>query len=204
VDVPTARVTIDDLLALADRSEWRQLGEIFSTGAPLTPLEGWTRARYLMSYAGTVPLAPRWIDRLVGKALRRWWQGHRFYDGGREGISNTEVSFRWFWRIAFFWYPIARGDRGDEVWDFHVRTVPGTTDARQQVTGLDWYAASEKFSPRLRRPAQRFFHWFAWELTRSELVELAPGGPVLARITWRIPGGRRWWVTSYYCHEWLR
>lgn len=185
------------------RSDWIDLARLFATGTPVTPRTGLTRAHYLMSYAGTIPFGPRTVDGLVGELLHRWWQGHRFYADGREGIANTSPACRRFWRIAFPWYPRTSGVRGDELWDFHVDIVPGTIDPDQLVTGLDWYAAPSKFAAPVRRPAQLFFRWFAWNLTRSELVELTPGGTILARVTWRAPGTSKWWVTSYYTHRWI-
>lgn len=193
-------ITIDDILELGRTNQWHRLGEIFATGKPLSPLEGRTRARYVMSFAGRIPLVPRAIDKLVGLGLRRWWRGHRFYDGGREGISSSGYGFRWVWRVMFPGYERPRVARGEEVFDFHVRTVPSTTDPNQLVSGLEWYGTDEKVKWQSMRA---LFHWIAWDLTRSELVELSPGGPIMARITWRVPGTSKWWLTSYYCHRWL-
>lgn len=107
-------ISIEQLLAIASHSRWGELADVFSRGRPPSPRSGFTQARYLMSYAGNLPFGPRAIDRLVGRLLRRWWQGHRFYEEGSEGISNTTASFRWFWRLAFPWYPVEPGQRGDE------------------------------------------------------------------------------------------
>lgn len=173
------------------------LEAIFLTGTPLDRPVGLTQARYLASPYG------KFVDAVLRWGLSRWWQGHRFYDAGRQGISNTHPEFRWVWRVMFPGYPRPQGRRGEEVFDFRTVAIDDVKTPGHRVTLLDWNLPPGKMNrlvTALVRPAVR---WFVWDFTRSELVGLVGGKVILARIPVRIPFGRRWRTTSFYMHRWL-
>ncbi len=166
-------------------------------GAPLPQRAGLTQARYLASPYG------RFVDSLLRWGLTRWWQGHRFYDEGRRGISNTPRQFRWVWRLLFPGYPRPAGCRGEEVFDFRAVTVADAKHPEHRVTLLDWHLPAGKMNRWITALALPVIRWFVWDLTRSELVGLVGGRVILARIPARIPFTRRWRTTTFYMHRWL-
>lgn len=117
------------------------LEAIFLMGAPLVQRAGLTQARYLASPYG------RFVDSLLRWGLTRWWQGHRFYDEGRRGISNTPRQFRWVWRLLFPGYPRPSGCRGEEVFDFRAVTVADAKRPEHRVTLLDWHLPMRQDEP---------------------------------------------------------
>lgn len=173
------------------------LEALFLMGSPVGGRAGLTQARYLASPYG--PL----VDSLLRWGLGRWWQGHRFFDGGRSGISNTHREFRWVWRLLFPGYPRPVGRRGEEVFDFRTVTVDDAKTPGHRVTLLDWHLPPGKMHRVVTAAVRPVVRWFVWDLTRSELVALAGGRVILARIPVRIPFGRRWRTTSFYMHRWL-
>lgn len=173
------------------------LEAIFLMGAPLVQRAGLTQARYLASPYG------RFVDSLLRWGLTRWWQGHRFYDEGRRGISNTPRQFRWVWRLLFPGYPRPSGCRGEEVFDFRAVTVADAKRPEHRVTLLDWHLPAGKMNRWITALARPVIRWFVWDLTRSELVGLVGGRVILARIPVRIPFTRRWRTTTFYMHRWL-
>ncbi|MGH3723992.1 MAG: hypothetical protein ACRDUS_07665 [Mycobacterium sp.] len=194
---------------LVEQLTWRWLDElgrarnlaaleaVFLVGTPLGARSGVTQARYLGSPYG--PL----VDWVLRRSLGRWWQGHRFYDSGRCGISNTHREFRWVWRLMFPGYPRPAGCRGEEVFDFRTVVVDDAKTPGHRVTLLDWHLPPGKMNRVVTALARPVVRWFVWDLTRSELVALADGRIILARIPVRIPFGRRWRTTTFYMHRWL-
>ncbi|WP_078290371.1 hypothetical protein [Mycobacterium sp. D16R24] len=173
------------------------LEAIFLMGTPLVGADGLTQARYLASPYG------RLVDSLLRWGLGRWWQGHRFSDGGRCGISNTHREFRWAWRLMFPGYPRPGGCRGEEVFDFRTVTIEDSKTPGHRVTLLDWHLPPGKMNRVVTAAVRPVARWFVWDLTRSELVALAGGDIILARIPVRIPFGRRWRTTTFYMHRWV-
>ena len=173
------------------------LEAVFLTGTPLGPRDGLTQARYLASPYGRI------VDSLLRWGLGRWWQGHRFSDDGRRGISNTHREFRWVWRLMFPGYPRPAGCRGEEVFDFRTVTVDDAKNPQHSVTLLDWHLPAGKMNRWVTALARPVVRWFVWDLTRSELVGVVGGQVILARIPVRIPFGRRWRTTTFYMHRWL-
>lgn len=173
------------------------LEAVFLMGTPLDDTDGLTQAGYLASPYG------RLVDSLLRWGLGRWWQGHRFYDGGTRGISNTPREFRWVWRMLFPGYPRPVGCRGEEVFDFRAVTVADAKDPAHRVTLLDWHLPIGKMNHWVTAVVRPVVRWFVWDLTRSELVGLNGGRVILARIPVRIPFGRRWRTTTFYMHRWV-